>query len=132
MLLRRLWRALSTFLSLNLSCSRLAPPDGARVDGFCVLAGRCAAELLLDVGVILVWLLALDSGRGARLRLDPWLLSSILPVLRGAIYLVFLLRLFVVFSGQNEFTQAAEWSNGASDCAWTGMLLAMVVGLAIF
>jgi hypothetical protein len=56
---------------------------------------------LLDVGVILVWLLVLDSGRGARLRLDPWLLSSILPVFRGVIYLEFSFA-FVVFGGQNE------------------------------
>jgi hypothetical protein len=53
-LLRRLCRALSTFLSLSRSCSKLAPLDGARADEFCVRAGRCAAELLLEVGVILV------------------------------------------------------------------------------
>lgn len=68
---RRLCRALSTFLSLNLSCSRLAP-DPPRAPAFD--RGRCADELLLEPGVIFVSLDELDSGR---VRLDPWLESSI-------------------------------------------------------
>jgi hypothetical protein len=68
--------ALSTFLSLNLSCSKLAPPEGALAVKSCDRAGRCAAEPLLEAGVILVLLLVLDSGRrgGRRVRVpleDP-------------------------------------------------------------
>lgn len=65
-LLRRLCRALSTFLSRSLSCSKLAP-DPARAP--VVDRAKCAEELLvLEVGVILVSLEELDSGR---VRLDP-------------------------------------------------------------
>jgi hypothetical protein len=65
-LLRRLCRALSTFLSRNLSCSKLAP-DPARAPVFD--RGRCADELLvLVLGVILASLEELDSGR---ILLDP-------------------------------------------------------------
>jgi hypothetical protein len=68
--------ALSPFRSLNLSCSRLGREEPR--DGFC---GRFTEELLLlDVGVILVWLDALEPGRGGSGRdalLKPWLLSSI-------------------------------------------------------
>ena len=72
-LLRRLCLALSTFLSLNLSCSKLAPPDANLAPWFWfVRGGRCAELLLLEVGVILVCVEALDSGRGeGRDLLDP-------------------------------------------------------------
>jgi hypothetical protein len=46
--------------------------------------GRCAKELLLEDGVILVLLLELDSGRGEALgRLDAKLLSSMLNAEAG-------------------------------------------------
>lgn len=62
--------ALSTFLSLNRSCSKL--PDTPLAVRSWTRCGRWAVELLLELGVILVLLLALDSGRGrARARLDP-------------------------------------------------------------
>lgn len=65
-LLRRLCRALSAFLSRSLSCNKLAP-DAARVPVF-DRRGRCAVELLLELGVIFVSLDELDSGRT---RLEP-------------------------------------------------------------
>lgn len=55
--------ALSTFLSLSLSCSRLAPLDGVVLPPF-TRTGRLADEpLLLDAGVIFVWQEELESGR---------------------------------------------------------------------
>jgi len=69
--------ALSTFLSLNLSCSRLGP-EVPLTDGF---RGRFTDELLLlELGVILVRLDALDSGRGGKwrtLRVGRWLSSML-------------------------------------------------------
>lgn len=71
MLLLRPCRAASTFLSRILSWSKLAPEP--RIE---FVRGRCAAELLLELGVILVWLLALDSGR---VRRELWLLPKLCP-----------------------------------------------------
>lgn len=77
----RVWRALSTFLSLSLSWSKVAPDD-IFAPGFCVrFVGRCTEdELVLEVcGVILVSREELDSGRGeGRDRGKPWLLASML------------------------------------------------------
>ena len=64
-LLLRLCRALSTFLSRNRSCSRLAT-DPVRAGLFD--RGRCADGPLMLEGVIAVLLEEPDSGR---LRLDP-------------------------------------------------------------
>lgn len=58
-LLLRLCLALSTFLSLNLSCNKLFPVPLAPV-----FLGRFVVELFEELGVILVMELALDSGRG--------------------------------------------------------------------
>jgi hypothetical protein len=75
---------LSPFLSLNLSCNRLVPDAPLEKVWF---RGRFTEELLLlELGVIFVWLEVLDSGRGGRGRdlLDIWLVSSMARVARGS------------------------------------------------
>jgi hypothetical protein len=75
-ILRLLAIRLSPFLSLSLSCSKLVPEAPLERLWF---RGRFTDELLLlELGVILVWLEALDSGRGGRGLdlLEIWLLSS--------------------------------------------------------
>ena len=76
----------SPFLSLSLSCSKLVPEAPLERLWF---RGRFTEELLLlELGVILVWLEALDSGRGGRGRdlLEIWLLSSMRASRRAPIF----------------------------------------------
>jgi len=56
-------------------------------------------------------------------------LAAVLHAAPGRDLMVFPRRLFVV-SGAEQNTSVAE-RNGGSACAWTGMLLAMIVDLAI-